>query len=308
MPKICVVGSSNLDMNSYVPRFPQVGETLHGHRFTTGYGGKGANQAVMAARLGGAVSMVAKVGDDLFGRDMLANFRAEGIDDRYISVTKSAASGVAVITIDDAGSNTIIVSAGANWLVTPADVEQASAVIQGADVLVCQLEVPFEATLAALRLARAAGVRTILNPAPAQADLPAEMIQLSDIFCPNEGELQLLTGQRDLITLEQIEAAARSLLARGAVNVIVTLGERGSLLVNGAGRQHVLAPLVRAVDTTGAGDAFVGSLAYYWATGAPLTQAMQRANQIAAISVQSPGAQSSFPHAKDLGTLRSTDF
>ena len=300
MPKICVVGSSNLDMNSYVPRFPQVGETLHGHRFTTGYGGKGANQAVMAARLGGTVSMVAKVGDDLFGRDMLANFRAEGIDDRYISVTKSAASGVAVITIDDAGSNTIIVSAGANWLVTPADVEQASAVIQGADVLVCQLEVPFEATLAALRLARAAGVRTILNPAPAQADLPAEMIQLSDIFCPNEGELQLLTGQRDLITLEQIEAAARSLLARGAVNVIVTLGERGSLLVNAIGSQHVSAPVVKAVDTTGAGDAFVGSLAYHWAAGVPLSEAMQQANQIAAISVQFPGAQSSFPRAKDL--------
>ncbi len=298
-PKICVVGSSNLDMNSYVGRFPAAGETIHGQRFTTGYGGKGANQAVMAARLGGAVTFVGKVGDDLFGRDMVTNLSAEGINVDYLGVTSEAASGVAVITIDAAGMNQIIVSAGANALLTAADVERATAAIQAADVLVCQLEVPHAATLAAMRIARAANRLVILNPAPISEELPAEFYPLCDILCPNEHEATLLTGQ-PVTTLAEAETAARHLLARGPNHVILTLGERGSLLVNASTVLPVAAPRVTAVDTTGAGDAFVGSLAFLLASKVALPEAIARANQIAAISVQRAGAQTSYPRAAEL--------
>lgn len=298
-PAICVAGSINLDMVAYVPRFPAVGETLHGHRFSTGYGGKGANQAVMAARLGGAVHFVGRVGDDLFGRDMYSNLASEGIDVTHVRTSEGVSSGVAVITVDEQGANTIIVIPGANGEVTPADVELAQPAIAQAGVLVCQLEVPLSATMAALRSARAAGVRTIFNPAPAVSDLPEEVFKLSDILCPNETEAQILTG----IAVESqadAEAAARQLLARGVKSVIMTLGARGSLWVNAQTAELVPSTPVRAVDTVGAGDAFVGSLAYFLAAGKQVTDAMWRANQIAAISVQSPGAQSSFPRAAAL--------
>lgn len=298
-PKICVVGSSNLDMNSYVTRFPAPGETVHGQRFSTGYGGKGANQAVMAARLGAAVTFVGKVGNDIFGQDMLANFRAEGIDASYVQTTDEAASGVAVITIDATGMNSIIVIPGANGLLTAADVEAAQPAIEGADVLVCQLEVPMPANLAALRIARKAGKTIILNPAPVSEAVPDELLRLSDVVCPNENESTLLTGQ-PVASLDDAEAAARILLERGAPQVIVTLGERGSLLVDAGQKVHVAAPSVKAIDTTGAGDAFVGTLAYFLAAGAPITEAMRRANQIAAISVQHPGTQTSYPRTAEL--------
>jgi ribokinase len=298
-PKICVVGSSNLDMNSYVTRFPAPGETIHGLRFTTGYGGKGANQAVMAARLGAAVTFVGKVGNDLFGRDMLANFNAEGIDASYIQTTDEAASGVAVITIDATGMNSIVVIPGANGLLTAEDVAAARPAIEGADVLVCQLEVPMPANLTAARIAHQAGKMIIFNPAPVSEEAPDELLQLCHIVCPNENEAALLTGQ-PATSLADAEIAARILLGRGARQVIVTLGERGSLLVDGGQVMHVAAPRVKAVDTTGAGDAFVGTLAYFLAVGAPVVEAMQRANQVAAISVQRPGTQTSYPHSADL--------
>jgi ribokinase len=298
-PNICVVGSSNLDMNSYVARFPAPGETIHGQRFTTGYGGKGANQAVMAARLGGAVTFVGKVGDDIFGSDMLANFEQEGVDARYVSTASQVASGVAVITIDAAGRNTIIVAPGANALLSAADVEAARSAIETAAVLVCQLEVPVKANLAAMRLARDAGKMVIFNPAPISGDVPDELFHLSHIVCPNETEINLLTGH-DAGSLANAETAARALQKRGAQSVIVTLGERGSLLVDATTIHHVTAPQVTAVDTTGAGDAFMGSLAYFLAAGAPLLDAIDRANRIAAISVQSPGTQTSYPRAAQL--------
>ena len=299
IPTICIVGSINLDMNAYVSRFPKIGETMHGHRFTTGYGGKGANQAVMAARLGGAVHFVGRVGDDLFGRDMRENLRAEGIATGYVLSSTGVSSGVAVITISERAENMIIVIAGANGQVTADDVEAARPAVTGARVLVCQLEVPLEADLAAMRLARVAGVTTIFNPAPAGIALPDEIYQLSDICCPNETEAEQLTGIA-VRSQADAEAAARILLACGARNAIITLGERGSLLVNSASAQLVPAPQVKPVDTTGAGDAFVGSLAFFLAGGRPLVDAMHRANQIAAISVQAPGTQASYPRAVDL--------
>lgn len=298
-PAICIVGSINLDMNAYVARFPKAGETLHGARFTTGYGGKGANQAVMAARLGGAVNFVGRVGDDLFGRDMRANLEAEGIGVDCVRTSTGVSSGVAVITVAETAENSIVVIAGANGQVSAADVEAAQDVIAASRVLVCQLEVPLAATLAAMRRARAAGVFTLFNPAPAVASLPDELFQLSDLCCPNETEAELLTGIR-IQTTGDAEAAARKLLARGAANVVVTLGARGSLLVNEATVEFVPAVPVKAVDTTGAGDAFVGSLAYFTAQGKPLVDAMGRASQLAALSVQAPGTQSSFPRRETL--------
>jgi ribokinase len=289
-----------------------MGETLHGTRFHMGYGGKGANQAVMAAKLGGDVAIVTKLGQDIFGENTLKNFQDWGentlknfqdwgIDTQHALFTDQAFSGVAPIAVDPAGHNTIIIVTGANDLLTEAEIEAARPVIAAAQIVVCQLEIPLETTLTALRLARQEGVQTIFNPAPARASLPEELYQLSDIFCPNESETELLVGQ-PVGTVAEAETAARLLLERGTGQVILTLGERGSLLVTAAETIHVPAPSVKAMDSTGAGDAFVGSLAYFLAAGQDLAEAMRRANHIAAISVQSSGTQTSFPLAADLPT------
>jgi len=298
-PKICVIGASNLDLISYVPRLPRMGETLHGNRFQMGFGGKGANQAVMAAKLGGDVTMVTKLGADIFGRDTVQNFEQVGIDVSHVHMTDQAFSGVAPIAVDADGNNSIIIVTGANDLLTEEEIEAARPAIAAAGILVCQLEIPLPITLAALRIAREEGVTAIFNPAPARPDLPDELYQLSDIFCPNETETELLTGMT-VGTLAEAEAAARTLLARGAGSVVLTLGERGALLVNGDGATHVPTETVKALDTTGAGDSFVGSLAYFLALGKPMTDALARANRIAAVSVQGAGTQTSFPSADAL--------
>ncbi|MBP3961067.1 ribokinase [Gemmata sp. G18] len=300
-PKICVVGSANLDLNTYTNRLPVPGETLHAHRFTMGYGGKGANQAVMAARLGADVALVARVGNDLFGRDMLAHLRTESIGTRHVTSTDGVPTGTAVITIDDAGRNTIAVTPGANGLLAPADVDAARGAIESARVLVCQQEVPTEANSAAMRIAAEFGVPVVFNPAPASTVIPAEVYRLSTVFCPNEHEAAVLTG-KPVGTREEAEIAARELMARGAQNVIVTLGARGCVVVTARDVTALPAPAVEAVDTTGAGDAFIGSLAFFLARGDDLVTAAQRANRIAALSVQSPGTQTSFPRAVDLPT------
>lgn len=298
-PKISVVGASNLDLISFVPRLPRMGETLHGSRFHMGYGGKGANQAVMAAKLGGDVAMVTKLGRDIFGQNTLKNFESWGIDTQHVLFTDDAFSGVAPIAVDPDGHNAIIIVTGANDLLTEEEIEAARSTIAASEILVCQLEIPVEITLAALRVARQEGVRTILNPAPGRPDLPAECYPLSDIFCPNESEAELLAGI-GVETLHEAELAARTFLRRGAGTAILTLGERGSLLVTDGETAHVPAEKVDAVDTTGAGDAYVGSLAYFLAAGKPAPEAMRRASHIAAISVQSIGTQVSFPVAADL--------
>jgi len=298
-PKICVVGASNIDLISYVPRMPRLGETLHGTRFSIGFGGKGANQAVMAARLGGEVAMVTKLGRDIFGEDTLKNFEANGIDTHGVTFTEEAFSGVAPIAVDPNGDNSIIIVSGANDKLSVEDLHAAKEVITAAQVMVCQLEIPVEISLEALRMAKSAGVTTIFNPAPARLELPPELYTLSDIFCPNESETELLLDT-PIRTHEQAVEGARALLGRGAKTVILTLGERGSLLVTSEVTEMVPAKPVVAVDTTGAGDAYIGSLAYFLAAGKPLADAMQRANQIAAISVQHPGTQTSFPHREEI--------
>ncbi len=284
---VCVVGAANLDLISYVPRLPQVGETLHGTRFQMGYGGKGANQAVMAAKLGAEVTMVCKLGRDVFGEGTLENFREHGVDTTHVS-------GVAPIAVDPDGRNSIIIVTGANDLLTAEDLERARPVIAASDIVVCQLEIPVELTTSALQIARAEGVRTIFNPAPARSELPEELYRLSDVICPNEPETELLTG------MPAGEEAARELLARGAGAVVLTLGERGCLVVEAGEAAHVPVEPVRAVDTSGAGDAFVGSLAVFLAAGHPLADAAERANRIAALSVQGRGTQTSFPGGSEL--------
>jgi ribokinase len=258
-----------------------------------GFGGKGANQAVAAARLGARVAMVSKVGRDVFGDDTLRNYRAEGIDTTHVSVDAERTTGVASIVVDDAAQNSILVVAGANERLSAEDVRAAAPAIQAAAVLLCQLEVPVETTHEALRLAKASGVRTILNPAPA-VPLPDDVLRLADLCVPNETEVELLTG-KPAETLEQAEAAARALIQRGCGTVIVTLGQRGALLVEPHATEHAPAFGVKAVDPTGAGDAFIGSLAVFLAEGRALAEAARRASAVAASSVTRLGTQTAFP-------------
>jgi ribokinase len=292
-PHICVVGSSNIDLLSRVPRLPKLGETLPGHSFHMGYGGKGANQAVMAARLGARVTMVTKVGRDVFGEGTVQNYRAQGIDPQFVLFDETRFSGVAPIFVDDNAQNFIVIVPGANLGLVPEDVHAAREAICSADLLVCQLEVPVETTLEAFRVAKGAGVRTILNPAPA-TPLPDELLGLADFCAPNETEAELLTGL-PVRTIEEAEAAARCLLDRGPGVVIVTLGERGVLLVQGPEAEHIPAVKVEALDPTGAGDAFIGGLATFLGEGLPLGDAVRRANGVAALSVTRTGTQVSFP-------------
>jgi ribokinase len=290
---VCIVGSTMVDLVTRVARLPVPGETLAGQSFALGHGGKGGNQAVMAANLGAQVTLVTRVGADRFGDGALANYRGLGIDVRYVVQNPAAVTGVATIFVDDAAQNCIVIVPGANAALSAPDVEAARPAIVAADVLVCQLEVPVAAVIAALRIAREAGVTTIFNPAPAAA-VPDELWRLTDIAVPNETEAELLTG----IAVNddaQAQAAARSLLARGPRAVIITLGRRGSLVVTADDCTRIEPVSVEAIDTTGAGDAYVGTLAVCLAGGLTLVDATRRANLVAALSVTRAGTQTSFP-------------
>ncbi len=300
-PRICVVGSCMIDLISRVPRLPALGETLVGHSFHLGYGGKGANQATAAAKLGARVSMVARVGHDVFGQGTLDNFRSLGIGTTHVLQDADRFSGVAPIFVDDRAENVIVIVPGANYGLTPEDVRAAREEIASADVLCCQLEIPVESTLEAFRVARSAGVTTILNPAPA-APLPDELLGLTDICVPNEVELEMLTGY-SAGSLEEAAHAAETLLARGPGHVIVTLGSRGSLVVTSGSTQHVPAVPVDAVDPTGAGDEFIGALAVFLAEGASMADATMAAAAAAAISVTRIGTQVSFPDRQEVERL-----
>lgn len=297
-PHVCVVGSTNLDLTFHTPRLPRPGETVAGLSLQTGHGGKGANQAVMAARLGARVTMIGRVGRDAFGDAALANFHDEGIDTTFVGRDPTLPTGTAAILVDDKARNCIVVVPGANHALRPEDVQAAAPVLASADTLLGQLEVPLDVIEAAFRLAKAANVRTILNPAPARP-LPDELLRLCDLCVPNESEMEALTGL-PAATLEQAEAAARELLRRGPPTVIVTLGERGALVVDAQQAKLVPASPVYAVDPTGAGDAFIGSLAVFLAEGLPLPDAVRQANATAALSVTRLGTQTSFPRRDEM--------
>ncbi len=291
MARVCVVGSCNIDLTFLAARLPRAGETVAGTGFRQGFGGKGANQAVLAARLGAEVTLIGRVGDDEFGRQTLRHLQEEGIDVAHVRVTSGLPTGVAGIVVDEAARNCIVVVPGANGALTADDVQSAAEALRRAAVVVAQLEVPVEAVRAAFALARERSVPTLLNPAPA-LELPADLWPLVDLCVPNETELEALTNL-PARTLAEVELAARELLRRGAGQAIVTLGERGALLVGAGEARHIPAVHVVAVDPTAAGDAFIGALAVFLAEWRGLD--LERAAAVAALTVTRPGAQSSFP-------------
>jgi len=302
-PRVAVVGSINTDLVVYTPRLPRPGETALGgdlHRFG---GGKGANQAVAAARLGGTVRMIGRVGDDDFGRVATANLTRHGVNVEGVATTAGTPSGVALIVVDERGENLIALAPGANWRVAAADVEEGWPGASACSVLLMQLEVPLEADLRAAVLGRRAGWTVILNPAPAPATpLPAELLGLTDVIVPNEGEAAALTGLA-VDDPDSAERAGRALLAMGPRAVVVTLGARGACVVTAESAEHIPAVPVRAVDTTGAGDAFCGGLALALARGDGLVEAARYAGHVAALSVTRRGAQESMPTADEVAAL-----
>jgi ribokinase len=290
--RVVVVGSSNVDLTAHCDRFPADGETRIGNSFHQDFGGKGANQAVMAARLGGPVAFVGRVGDDALGASIVANLGGHGIDVDGVIVTPGSSSGVAPIWVDERGVNRIIVVPGANGLLTAADVEAALAG-RSAAVVVAQLETPQAATVAAFAWARATGATTILNPAPA-APIDPSLLTLTDWLIPNESEFAALAEA------DPSPAAAVTAQHRWGCGLVVTLGGRGVLVVDDDGFTTIPAPVMTAVDTTGAGDAFVGGFAHALATVADARDSARVGCACGSLSVTRPGAQASFPTAVEV--------
>jgi ribokinase len=296
--KIVVVGSSNTDMIIKVNKIPRPGETVLGGRFSTAAGGKGANQAVAAARAGGDVTFVARVGKDVLGEEAIRGFIKSGIDVTHVVKDPDAPSGVALIFVAEDGENSIAVASGANANLSPADVENAAESIKNADILVMQLESPIETVAAAAQVANDNGVTVILNPAPAQP-LSENLLRMVSLLTPNESEAELLTG----VTVKDDDTAseaAKALLAKGVESVIITLGPRGALVGSRDSFEFVSGYKVTAVDSTAAGDVFNGALAVGLAEGRSLHDAVLFANAAAALSVTKLGAQPSTPSRREI--------
>ncbi|MHC8343459.1 ribokinase [Pseudomonas sp. RT6P73] len=300
--KVVVIGSLNMDLVTRAPRLPRGGETLIGESFATVSGGKGANQAVAAARLGAQVSMVGCVGSDAYGEELRGALLAEQIDCQAVSTVKGS-SGVALIVVDDNSQNAIVIVAGANGALTPQVIDQFDAVLQAADVIICQLEVPDATVGHALKRGRELGKIVILNPAPASRPLPADWYASIDYLIPNESEASALSGL-PVDSLETAETAATRLIALGAGKVIITLGAQGSMFANGTGFEHFPAPKVKAVDTTAAGDTFVGGFAAALASGKTEAEAIRFGQVAAALSVTRAGAQPSIPTLSDVQAFK----
>jgi ribokinase len=284
-----------MDLVTRAPRLPKGGETLIGHSFATVSGGKGANQAVAAARLGAQVSMIGCVGNDAYGEALRGALLAEQIDCQAVS-TIDGSSGVALIVVDDSSQNTIVIVPGAN-------IDRFDSVIQAADVLICQLEVPDASVGHALKRGRELGKTVILNPAPASRPLPSHWYGSIDYLIPNESEASALSGL-SVDSLETAQAAATRLIALGAGKVIITLGAQGSLFADGQRFEHFPAPVVKAVDTTAAGDTFVGGFAAALAAGQDEVQAIRFGQVAAALSVTRAGAQPSIPALSDVQAFK----
>jgi len=291
--KILVIGSSNTDMTIKASRIPAPGETILGGEFKMGPGGKGANQAVAAARLGADVTFVCKVGRDIFGQKAVEGYKADGINTDY-TLYSDKPSGTALILVDDEGENIISVAPGANGDITLEDIEGLRPVIEAADIVVFQLEIPVEAVAKAAEIASNAGAYVILNPAPA-CPLPEEIFRNISLITPNQTEIALLTG----ISADN-EAAIKKLIEMGVKDVILTLGSKGSAVWNGVTADIVPALKVKAVDATAAGDTFAGGIAVALSEGKTLRQAAEFATKAAAITVQKLGAQVSIPYRKEI--------
>ena len=300
---VTVVGSLNMDLVARTPRIPQPGETIIGGEFRTVPGGKGANQAVAAARLGAQVSMVGRVGHDAFADPLLQNLAAASVDHAFVTRDPEAATGVALIFVDDAGQNSIVVAAGANMRLSPADVDAAEAVIAASDVVLLQLESPLETVTRAAEVARAHGARVVLNPAPARS-VPSALLSRVDVLIPNESETAHLTGL-PLGDRAAAEVAAAALRDMGVGTVILTLGGRGAMLACEEGAELFPAFEVDPVDTTAAGDAFVGSFAVALAEGRSLPEAVRWGNAAGALATTRLGAQPSLPARRAVAELLS---
>ena len=295
---IVVVGSLNMDLVMRTPRVPVGGETLNGHEFSTLPGGKGANQAVACARLGGKVSMIGHVGDDGFGHTLRDGLAGDGIDVAGVAVAASVGTGVAMILVEDIGQNRIVLAAGANGALTSADIDRRAAAIEGAALLVVQLEIPMPAVQRAIAIAHAAGVPVLLNPAPA-AQLPDDMWSQIAILVPNESEASLLAGI-PVTDAPSAYAAARIFRARGVACVLITLGKQGVVVVDDTGERHLPAQVVKAVDTTAAGDTFIGGLTAGLIDGLGLDDAVSLGQRASALCVTRHGAQPSIPYRREL--------
>ena len=296
-PRIAVIGSANTDLTTFTDVFPRPGETLFGKNFEMGFGGKGANQAVAARLCGADVLMVARVGRDLFGQATIDNFASFGIDTKHVQIVDDVPTGVAPIFVEQNGQNRIIVVKGANDRLTPADVDAAAADLRQADTIILQFEIPLQTIYHAVRFARANRIRCIVNPAPA---VPVDLSELvgADLFIPNETEAELLTGQ-PVRSEADAAACAATLIGKGFRRVVITLGARGSLAADATGHTHVPPYRVASVDTSGAGDAFIGSLAVFLAEGMAEQEALARANLYAALSTTRTGTQKSFAQRAD---------
>ena len=294
MTRIAVIGSLNMDLVVRAPRIPKPGETIIGaddlHMIP---GGKGANQACAAAMLGAEVSMAGRVGDDMFGEQLITGLKNAGVDTRNVTRDPDAPTGIAMIVVDEEGQNSIVVSSGANGRISPEDVSRAETVIGSSDLTLLQLEIPLPAVIKAAKAARNRGIKVILNPAPAQ-QLPAELLSLTDILIPNETEAAMLSGC-DVSTDAGIKQAAAWLCQSGVKTVIMTRGSRGASLITENEIENFPAFSVDAVDTTAAGDAFVGGFAVALAEGRPLSEAVMYGNAAGALSAANPGAPPSMP-------------
>ena len=294
---IVVVGSANVDLTTFNDVFPRPGETIFGKKFDLGFGGKGANQAVAARLCGASVGMVANVGSDLFGSATIRNFESQGIDATCVGIAEGVSSGVAPIFVDPSGQNRIIVVKGANDTLSPEDVDAAAPLLRKADTIVMQFEVPLRTVYHAVRFAKANGVRCILNPAPAQP-VDFEQVAAADYFIPNESEAEVISGM-PVTSADEARKCAQFLLQQGMRRVVITLGERGCLVAGPEEVELIPAFKVQAVDTTGAGDAFIGSFAVFLGEGLQEKEALARANLYAALSTTKVGTQKSFLRRPD---------
>ncbi|MCP9334136.1 MAG: ribokinase [Lentilactobacillus hilgardii] len=298
---VLVIGSNMIDLISYIDRMPVEGETVEAPDFQMGFGGKGANQAVAAARLGSKVSFISMVGNDAFGQQQLDNFKNNHINITGVGVgTKS--SGAAPIFVDKSSDNRILIIKGANNELTPEVLDKYADLIKNTKIIVLQQEIPLETNYHAIDLANQYHIPILLNPAPANKDLDINHVTKVDFFSPNETELATLTGM-PTNDMDEIKKAAHHMIKLGVKNMLITLGSKGVLWVNESTSQLIKAIKVNAVDTTGAGDSFIGSFAHYYASGDDIPTAIKHANQYAAVTVTRRGTQKSYPTADELSLL-----
>ncbi|MCC5929427.1 MAG: ribokinase [Cyclobacteriaceae bacterium] len=296
--KIVVIGSTNTDMVIVADHFPAPGETILGGKFLMNPGGKGANQAVAAARLGGDVAFISKVGQDVFGQQAIQNLINEGIDVAGVAIDLDEPSGVAQITVDRHAENCIVVAPGANMTLGISDVDKMIALIESSEIVLAQLEIPLDTVRYTMKLAAKSGKKTILNPAPA-VPLDDELLKSLYLITPNETETEILTGIK-VTDPSSARKAAEFLIGKGVSIVIITLGANGAYVFDGSVEEQIPAPSVEAVDTTAAGDTFNGALAVALADNRPILEAVGFANQAAARTVTKMGAQSSIPFLSEL--------